>query len=84
MGKSGGKGMPSNLDSFGMQNMMEMMEKVQKDPELIKQMDGYWKMLDNMQENDPNQYKKFIDEQKKEMEEYTKIEEKEKDKKNTI
>ena len=84
MGKSGGKGMPSNLDSFGMQNMMEMMEKVQKDPELKKQMDGYWKMLDNMQENDPNQYKKFIDEQKKEMEEYTKMEEKEKDKKNTI
>lgn len=76
--------MPSNLDSFGMQNMMEMMEKVQKDPELKKQMDGYWKMLDNMQENDPNQYKKFIDEQKKEMEEYTKMEEKEKDKKNTI
>ena len=64
--------------------MMEMMEKVQKDPELKKQMEGYWKMLDNMQENDPNQYKKFIDEQKKEMEEYTKIEEKEKDKKNTI
>lgn len=47
-------------------------------------MEGYWKMLDNMSENDPNQYKKFIDEQKKEMEEYTKIEEKEKDKKNTI
>ena len=84
MGKSGGKGLPSNLDSFGMQNMMEMMEKVQKDPELKKQMEGYWKMLDNMSENDPNQYKKFIDEQKKEMEEYTKMEEKEKDKKNTI
>jgi hypothetical protein len=61
MGKNGGKGGPSSEDAFGMKNMMEMMEQVQKDPELKRQMEGYWKMLDNMQESDPEQYKKFID-----------------------
>lgn len=42
--------------------MMNMMKQVEKDPELKKQMEGYWKMLDNMNEQDPNAYKKHIDE----------------------
>jgi len=54
MGKNGGKGGPSSEDAFGMKNMMEMMKQVEKDPELKRQMEGYWKMLDNMQENDPD------------------------------
>lgn len=36
-------------------------------PELMKQMQGYWKMLDNMSESSPEEYKKFIDEQMKDM-----------------
>jgi hypothetical protein len=31
------------------------------DPEMMKQAEGYCKMLDDMSESDPNAYKKFID-----------------------
>ena len=58
---SGGKGASmSESEQFGMQNMMEMFKEVQKDPALKKQMEGYWKMLDNMSENDPQEYDKYI------------------------
>jgi hypothetical protein len=63
MGKGGKSGGPdlTGVDAYGMKNMMEMMEKVEKDPELKKQMEGYWKMLDNMSSNNPDEYKKFVD-----------------------
>eukprot|EP00353_Schmidingerella_taraikaensis_P001280 CAMPEP_0185597054 /NCGR_PEP_ID=MMETSP0434-20130131/81125_1 /TAXON_ID=626734 ORGANISM="Favella taraikaensis, Strain Fe Narragansett Bay" /NCGR_SAMPLE_ID=MMETSP0434 /ASSEMBLY_ACC=CAM_ASM_000379 /LENGTH=53 /DNA_ID=CAMNT_0028225679 /DNA_START=121 /DNA_END=282 /DNA_ORIENTATION=- len=37
------------------------------DPEMKKQMEGYWKMLDNMAGSNPAEYKKFVDGQMKEM-----------------
>jgi hypothetical protein len=37
------------VDAYGLQQMMEMMKQVDKDPEMKRQMEGYWKMLDNMQ-----------------------------------
>lgn len=40
--------------------MMEAMTK--GDPETMKQMEGYWKMLDEMAGSSPDQYKKFIEE----------------------
>jgi hypothetical protein len=57
-----GKNLPTGVDGYGMEQMMNMMKQVEKDPELKKQMEGYWKMLDNMNEQDPNAYKKHIDE----------------------
>lgn len=50
------------MNEFGMKNMMDMMKQVEKDPELKRQMEGYWKMLDNMSSSNPDEYKKFIDE----------------------
>jgi len=32
------------------------MKQVEKDPELKRQMEGYWKMLDNMSTNNPAEY----------------------------
>jgi hypothetical protein len=62
-GKGGKSSGASNLEmnEFGMSNMMEMMKQVEKDPELKRQMEGYWKMLDNMSSSNPEEYKKFID-----------------------
>jgi hypothetical protein len=48
---------PGGIDdseAFGMKNMMEMFKEVQNNPELKRQMEGYWKMLDNMSESDPD------------------------------
>ena len=85
---SGGKGgFPPGMgesEQFGMQNMMQMFKEVQNDPALKKQMEGYWKMLDNMSENDPQEYDKFIKEQKKEMTDYMSQEKKQEDAKKTI
>jgi hypothetical protein len=32
-------------------------------------MEGYWKMLDNMSSNNPDEYKKFVESQMNEMKE---------------
>lgn len=48
-----------------MQTMFEAMTN--GDPELKKQMEGYWKMLDNMAESKPEEYDKFIKDQMSEM-----------------
>jgi hypothetical protein len=50
----------------------------------MRQMEGYWKMLDNMNEKDPDQYKKFIDSQMDEMKEYREEEQREEQVKRTI
>jgi len=34
------------------------------DPEMKKQMEGYWKMLDQMAQSTPEEYDRFIAEQK--------------------
>ena len=47
-----------------MQTLMEAMTK--GDPEVKKQMEGYWKMLDSMHQSNPAEYDQFI---KKNMEE---------------
>ena len=31
------------------------------DPEMLKQAEQYWKMLDDMAEKEPTEYKQFID-----------------------
>jgi len=54
--------------------MCKMMGKVKKDPELRKQMEGYWKMLDNMHQSSPDEYTKFIGDQMTEMKSTNKIE----------
>lgn len=72
-GKDGAKGMPGmpeGMDAAGLQEMMNMMKQVDKDPALKREMEGYWKMLDNMNESDPSAYKKHIDEQMKDMKEH--------------
>lgn len=76
--------MPGGVDQYGMQQMMEMMKQVEKDPELKRQMEGYWKMLDNMNEQNPEAYKKFIDQQMGEMKEHQTEEQKAEALKNTI
>lgn len=47
-------------------------------------MEGYWKMLDNMNESNPDQYKKFIDDQMGEMKDHMSEEEKAAQLKSTI
>lgn len=41
--------------------MMESMKEMQNNPEMKREMEGYWKMLDNMSSSDPDGYKKFIE-----------------------
>jgi len=54
------------------------------DPEMKKQIEGYWKMLDGMSTDNPDEYKKFIDGQMTEMKDYEAQEQKEEDLKFTI
>lgn len=48
MGGKGGKDLPGGIDAMGMQEMAKMMQQVDKDPKMKQEMEGYWKMLDNM------------------------------------
>jgi len=41
------------MDAKGIAEMMESMKEVNKNPEMKREMEGYWKMLDNMSEKDP-------------------------------
>lgn len=57
---------PQMANSFGvgaseMKQMQEMMQQMKTDPDMKKQMEGYWKMLDNMHKEDPKEYQNFID-----------------------
>lgn len=74
----GGKAGPelSSFDEYGLKNMMDMMKQVEKDPELKRQMEGYWKMLDSMSSNNPDEYKKFVESQMSEMKQAKEEEEK--------
>ena len=40
------------------------------DPETKKQMEGYWKMLDNMAQSSPEEYNQFISKNMEEMKEF--------------
>jgi hypothetical protein len=42
-----------------LKGMIQAMEK--GDPAMIKQMEGFWKMLNGMAESTPEEYKTFID-----------------------
>ena len=56
----GGDGKPmSPAEMKSMQALIEAMTK--GDPEMKKQIEGYWKMLDGMSQDSPEEYKKFID-----------------------
>jgi hypothetical protein len=64
------KGGPmAGMDEAGIKAMMEAMEAVKKDPAMAKQMEGMWKMMDDMHESDPEEYRKFIEKNKNEMNE---------------
>ena len=82
----GGKTGPelSSFDEYGLKNMMDMMKQVEKDPELKRQMEGYWKMLDSMSSNNPDEYKKFVESQMSEMKQAKDQEEKIEQKNQTI
>ena len=67
MGKNGGD---SGIDPSGMRHMMHLMDEMQKNPDSVKQMEGMWKMMDEMSQNDPEGYKKYVDSNMKEMKEY--------------
>ena len=54
------------------------------DPEVKKQLEGYWKMLDGMAEKDPEEYKQFIKGQMTEMKEHEKMERKQEEDKFSI
>ena len=56
-----------NFNEAGMKNMMELMKKAQEDPAVFKQMEGMWKMMDEMAANDPEQYRKYVDQNMSEM-----------------
>lgn len=77
----GGK---DGMDEAGMKHMMEMMEAVQKDPALFKQMEGMWKMMDEMHQNDPEGYKKYVDSNMAEMKEHHQAEKQQERKKAEI
>jgi hypothetical protein len=72
------------LDEAGMKNMMEMLETVQKDPAMMKQMEGMWKMMDEMHQNNPDEYRKYVDKNMTEMKAHHVEEKKVEDKKHTI
>ena len=56
MGGAGG-GAPAGMDPAGLRAMQNMMEAMTKgDPEIKKQMEGYWKMLDSMAQDSPDEY----------------------------
>lgn len=78
------KGGDPNLNAAGMESMMEMLAAVNKDPALAKQMEGMWKMMDEMSQNDPEEYKKFVDGNMREMQDSQKEEKLKIDKANTI
>jgi len=40
--------------------MMPEMEKMMKDPEQMKQVEGLWKFMDDLSESNPDEYKTFI------------------------
>ena len=84
----GGGGPGESGPSLGpgeMKSMQALMEAMTKgDPEVKKQIEGYWKMLDGMSQDSPEEYKKFIDEQMKEMKEYESQERKQEEDKFSI
>lgn len=53
-------------------------------PDAMKQVEGFWKFLDNLHESSPEEYKQFIDNQMKDMKEDLGQEQKEEIKKQTI
>ena len=73
-GPGGAGGMPgmSSAELRSMQTVMEAMTS--GDPAVKKQMEGYWKMLDEMAGSNPDEYSKFIDKQMSEMKEFDKEE----------
>ena len=82
-GMPGGPG--GNLSPAEMKSMKALIEAMTKgDPEMKKQIEGYWKMLDGMSQDNPDEYKKFIDSQMKEMKEYEEEEKKQEDEKFSI
>jgi hypothetical protein len=84
MGQKGAPSLPGGMDAKGFTDMMDQLKEIQKDPEAMRQMEGYWKMLDNMNDKDPEQYKKFIDQQMDEMKEYREEEQRDEQLKRTI
>ena len=63
---AGGKGPDgSEIGSAEMRSMQQVFETMSSaDPEMKKQMEGYWKMLDQMAQSTPEEYDRFIAEQK--------------------
>ena len=53
------KGDTSEAEANAMKSVIDAMAS--GDPEVRKQMEGFWKMLNNMQSDDPSGYKNFID-----------------------
>lgn len=60
MKSQGGNGPVDSMDEAGLKHMMDAMEQAEKDPAIMKQMEGMWKMMDDMAQNNPDQYKKFV------------------------
>lgn len=58
----------SSAEMRSMQTVFETMTS--GDPEMKKQMEGYWKMLDEMATGDPEEYKKYVGKQMQEMHQY--------------
>ncbi len=65
-----------------MQTVFETMTS--GDPEMKKQMEGYWKMLDEMAAGDPEEYKKYVGKQMQEMHAYDAEETKKEEEKYSI
>ena len=63
-GPNGGAPM-SSAETRSMQTVLDALRS--NDPEMKKQMEGYWKMLDGMADSNPEEYKQFIDKQMDEM-----------------
>ena len=63
------------MGSAEMRSMETLMEAMQSDdPKMKKQMEGMWKMLDDMSANNPAEYDKYIKKNMEEMKEYDKEE----------
>ena len=73
------------MSSAEMRSMQTVFETLTSgDPEMKKHMEGYWKMLDQMAEGSPEEYKKYVDKQMGEMHQYDAKETKREEEKWTI
>lgn len=75
------------MDAKQLQEMMggaDMQKMLKENPDMMNKVNGFWKFLDNLADSSPEDYKKFIEEQMKDMKQDVAKEKEEEVKKQTI